>query len=250
MLDYGPPEGVRIFEGLHPDVVLIQEFNVGGNSAAEIGAFVTTTFGPAFTFFRESGAQIPNAIISRYPIAASGTWVDPAVANRSFAYAKLTVPGPHPLWAISLHLLTTGAGDRATEVAALVKKIQAAIPAGDYMTLGGDFNTATRTEDCIKNTTSGLAAVVATAPPYPADGSGNDNTSLPRSKPHDWVLANTDLSALSVPVVIGARSYSGGLVFDSRVFTPLADVAPVLASDSAAMNTQHMPVVRDFALPP
>jgi len=36
-------------------------------------------------------------------------------------------------------------------------------------------------------------------------------------------------------------------VFDSRVYTPLSDVAPVLSTDSAATNMQHMAVVRDFA---
>jgi hypothetical protein len=37
-------------------------------------------------------------------------------------------------------------------------------------------------------------------------------------------------------------------VFDSRVYTPLEDVAPVLRADSQATNMQHMPVVKDFLL--
>jgi endonuclease/exonuclease/phosphatase family metal-dependent hydrolase len=244
-LVYGPEEGVRIFQALHPDVVLIQEMNVGGNSTAEIDSFVATTFGATFTYYREPGVQIPNGIISRYPILASGSWVDPQVANRGFAYAKLGLPGAHPLWAISLHLLTTGATQRNAEVTALVTQVKAMVPAADYLILGGDFNTPVRVEACI----TALSEIVATAAPYPADGAGNDNTSGPRSKPHDWLLADPDLSPLGVPVVVGQRAYTPGLVFDSRVFTPLADVAPVQSSDSAAMNMQHMPVVRDFLVP-
>lgn len=244
-LAYGPAEGVRIFQGLHPDVVLIQELVVGGNSTAEVDSFVTTTFGAGFTYYREPAAQIPNGIISRYPILESGTWVDPAVANRGFAYAKLDLPGAHPLWAISLHLLTTGAAQRSTEVTALVAQVKAVIPAADYLVLGGDFNTSVRAEPCI----TGLSEIVVTAAPYPADGAGNENTSGPRSKPHDWLLADADLAAFGLPTAIGQRGYVGGLVFDSRVFTPLADVAPAQPMDSAAQNMQHMPVVRDFLVP-
>lgn len=244
-LVYGPAEGVRIFQGLHPDVVLIQELVVGGNSTAEVDSFVTTTFGAGFTYYREPAVQIPNGIISRYPILESGSWVDPAVANRGFAYAKLDLPGPHPLWAISLHLLTTGAAQRASEVTALVTQVKMIIPEADYLVLGGDFNTTARTEPCI----TGLSEIVVTTAPYPADGLGNDNTSGPRSKPHDWLLADGDLATFGLPVAIGQRGFVGGLVFDSRVFTPLADVAPVQPTDSAAQNMQHMPVVRDFLVP-
>ena len=250
--DYGSIEGVRIFEGLHPDVVLIQELNVGGNTKAEIDAYVSTVFGTTFTYFREEGAgfQIPNGIISRYPIIESGSWADPGAANRGFAYAKLAVLGPRPLWAISLHLLTTGAAQRTAEVTELVAKVKAVVPSADYLIVGGDLNTASRGEDCVVNGVTGLAAIVGIGAPYPADGAGNTNTSTPRSKPHDWLLSDADLAPLSVPVTIGAQSFAAGLVFDSRAYTPLADVAPVEASDSSSLNMQHMPVVRDFHLSP
>jgi hypothetical protein len=45
---------------------------------------------------------------------------------------------------------------------------------------------------------------------------------------------------------VGSSPYPSGLVFDSRVYTPLSDVTPVLATDSAEPGMQHMPVVRDF----
>ena len=44
--------------------------------------------------------------------------------------------------------------------------------------------------------------------------------------------------------MIGSRAFPNGLVFDSRIYTPLAEVAPVLAADSG--NAQHMAVIKDF----
>jgi hypothetical protein len=38
-------------------------------------------------------------------------------------------------------------------------------------------------------------------------------------------------------------------VLDSRVYTPLSEIAPVQADDSASTNMQHMGVVRDFRIP-
>jgi endonuclease/exonuclease/phosphatase family metal-dependent hydrolase len=244
-LDYGAPEGARIFQGLAPDVVLIQEFNSGASSTGELDAYVSTTFGAGFTYYREPGVEIPNGVISRYPIVESGRWVDPQVANRGFAYAKIAVPGVHPLWAVSLHLLTSGGSARSAEASALVAQVKAVVPAADYLVVGGDFNTGGRTETCITT----LSEIVVTAPPYPADGAGNESTNAPRNAAYDWLLADPDLAKIHVPTTVGTSSFAAGLVFDSRVYTPLADVAPVQATDSAAMNMQHMPVVRDFRLP-
>ncbi|NDH86605.1 hypothetical protein EBY67_06095, partial [bacterium] len=51
------------------------------------------------------------------------------------------------------------------------------------------------------------------------------------------------------PVKIGSLSFANGLVFDSRKFTPLSSVDPVLVGDSGATSMQHMAVVRAFAVP-
>src|SRR4051812_31220585 len=99
-------EGARILAGLHPDIVMLQEFNYAGNTAGELRSFVDATFGSSFSYYREAGAQIPNGVISRYPILAAGEWDDPEVTNRDFAYARIDIPGPIDLWAISVHLLT------------------------------------------------------------------------------------------------------------------------------------------------
>lgn len=246
---YDPPESVRLFKGLQPDIVLLQEFRYGGNSEPELRGFVTATFGASFTYYREPGVtlnDIPNGIISRWPIVLSGSWDDPNAENRGFAWAKIEIPNaPHPLWAVSIHLLTSSASNRDTEAVALVAKIKEVVPADDYLVVGGDLNTAVRTETCVTT----LSAVVIAAEPYPDDGAGNENTNGPRTKAFDWLLVDSDLTALSVPVTIGARSFPAGLVFDSRVYEPLADVAPIQKNDSGALNMQHMPVVRDFAIP-
>lgn len=242
---YDPGEGLRIFQGLQPDVALIQEFNYGDNSDTAIRGFITTAFGASYSYFRETGAQIPNGVASRYPIIAAGKWTDPSVSNRSFVWAHIDLPGTKDLWAVSVHLLTSSASNRDNEAKALVADIEKTVPAGDYLVIGGDFNTGSRTEACVVT----LSKIVANGAPYPADNAGNVNTSASRSKPYDWVMASPSLRSLATSVVIGGRSFASGLIVDSRVYTPLSDIAPVKATDSAALNMQHMAVVEDFLLP-
>lgn len=242
---YDAGQGTRIFQGLDPDVVLIQEFNYGDNSANSLRSWVNTTFGSQFIYFRETGAQIPNGIISRWPILESGQWNDAQVSNRDFAWARIDIPGPVDLWAVSVHLLTSNATDRQAEAQALRSYIQGKVPASAYLVLGGDLNTGSRSESAL----STLASIVQTSGPYPVDQNNNGNTNAGRAKPYDWVLADTDLAAYAVPVVVGSSSFANGLVFDSRVFNPLSAVAPVQSGDSGATNMQHMGVVRDFRVP-
>ena len=239
--DYELP-GIRIFQGLLPDIVLIQEFAYANG---DLRSLVDAAFGTDFAFFVEPRVGgIPNGIVSRYPILASGAWVDASVPDRAFAWARIDVPGSIDLWAVSLHLLTTGGTARNTEAAQLVAYLASNVPKGDYLVVGGDLNTETDVEPAL----STLAGAVVLAPPYPADANGNRNTSINRNKPHDWLFARANLDVLQTPVVIGAASFAGGLVFDSRVYTPLADVAPILLGDSAVSGMQHMPVVRDFVV--
>jgi hypothetical protein len=242
---YDPGQGLRIFQGLHPDVALIQEFNYGDNSDTAIRGFINTAFGTSFSYYRETGAQIPNGIASRYPIKSSGSWVDPSVSNRKFVWAQIDIPGPKDLWAVSVHLLTTSAANRDNEAKALVAGIIKTVPAGDYLVIGGDLNTATRTEACITT----FSSIVSIAAPYPVDNLGNDLTSGSRSKPHDWVMPSANLRAIETGVLIGAQTFANGLVVDSRVYTPLADIAPVLLDDSGDSNMQHMAVVEDYLIP-
>ncbi|GMU01118.1 hypothetical protein KH5H1_52380 [Corallococcus caeni] len=243
--DYNPGHGIRIFQGTDADVVMIQEFNYGTDSAADIRSFVDTAFGTGFSYYREGGAQIPNGIISRYPIIAAGEWDDTQVSNRDFAWARIDIPGPKDLWAISVHLLTTSSSIRNTEATNLVKFINANVPASDYLVIGGDFNTGSRSEA----TFSTFSSVVSTASPYPADRNGNTNTNASRGSPYDHVLVDSDLRAYQTAVVIGSSSFAGGLVADTRVYSPISEISPALSGDSGASGMQHMGVIKDFLIP-
>ncbi len=241
---YDPGEGIRIFQGLQPDIVLIQEFNYGNNTIDDLNEFVITAFGESFYYAREVNKQIPNGVISRWPIVDGGYWNDTRVSNREFVWARIDLPGPTDLWAVSVHFLTTSSGDRASEAYQLVNYIQEQVPAGDFLVIGGDLNTNSDGEQAIDT----LEQVVSTA--YrPVDGAGNPNTNESRSKPYDWVLPNDLLEAFHTSVVIGSSTYPTGLVFDSRVYEPLSEVYPVQYNDSGAPGMQHMGVVRDFAVP-
>jgi endonuclease/exonuclease/phosphatase family metal-dependent hydrolase len=234
--------GIHIFQGLAPDIVMIQELNYAGGP---LRSLVDTAFGASFSFFVEPRTGgIPNGVVSRYPILASGVWADASVSDRAFVYARIDVPGPVDLWAVSVHLLTSGATERATEAMQLAGYVQSNVPAGDYLVIAGDFNTDTTNEQALQD----LSSEVVVTPPYPADQMGNAFTSINRNHPHDWVLPSPGLEARATPVTIGAASFAAGLVFDSRVYAPLGDVAPVVATDSGAAGMQHMAVVRDFLL--
>jgi endonuclease/exonuclease/phosphatase family metal-dependent hydrolase len=242
MQSYDPGEGIRILEGVHPDVILMQEMNYGDNSQAKLQDLVTQVCGATCVYVRGSGT-IPNGVVSAYPILASGTWTDPKTTTRDFTWARIDVPGPIDLWAVSVHLLTSSTIDRDQEAMAIVTQLAANVPAGDYLVLGGDFNTDVRTEPMLTT----LSARFVTAAPYPVDQNGNDNTSKPRTRPYDWNLASPELAARETPVVIGAAMFAHGLVVDTRVYTPITDLAPALAGDSGATGMQHMAVVRDFS---
>lgn len=237
--------GIRLFRSVSPDVAMIQEFNFATGSTADIRSFVDQAFGTDYTFVRgAAGQQIPNGVVSRYPILAGGEWRDTAVGNRQFVWAQIDIPGPIDLYAISVHLLSSSSGQRDVEARQLVQNI-AGLPADAYVALGGDFNTTGRTEPCVTT----LSAVLATTGPFPVDQAGSGNTNANRNKPYDWVLANGALDALETELVVGAGHYPDGLVVDTRMYAPIADLAPALTSDSGALNMQHMAVVREFALP-
>ncbi|NOU34227.1 MAG: endonuclease/exonuclease/phosphatase family protein [Polyangiaceae bacterium] len=244
--NYDDGAGGRIFQALQPDVVMLQEFNYLSRSPADTRTFVDTYFGASFAYFRgDPSNQIPNGVISRYPILGSGNWIDPEVNNRTFAWARIDVPGPVDLWAVSVHLLTTNATARNAEGAALVGFIKANVPPGSYITVGGDFNTDNRTEPLIPT----LDEVFYTKGPYPADQNGNELTSGPRSRPYDWLLVDPQLKGRETPVKVKTNTFNTGLVFDTRTYTPLSDLMPpLLGTESVAANMQHMPVIRDFSV--
>jgi endonuclease/exonuclease/phosphatase family metal-dependent hydrolase len=244
---YDPGHGTRIFQGLDPDIVLIQEFNFGNNSSSTIRGWVDSTFGSDFDYYREGGGeQIPNGVISRFPIVASGEWNDSLISNRDYAWARIDIPGNRHLWVVSVHLKASEGSTQNAQAQAIVAYVQANVPQGDYLVIGGDFNTSSRGASAINT----FSQVVVTGAPWPVDQSGDGDTNASRAKPYDWVLAGPDFDALETSVVIGSNSFPNGLVFDSRVYSPLSDVAPVQSGDSGASNMQHMAVIRDFLVGP
>ncbi|MBI4861172.1 MAG: endonuclease/exonuclease/phosphatase family protein [Candidatus Riflebacteria bacterium] len=241
---YDPGHGIRILKALKPDVVMIQEFRYTRGPVAQM---VKEIVGPSSYFYREDGYELPNGVLSRWPIKEAGSWKDPHIGNRGLTWARIDIPGDRDLWAVSLHLKAGGDSKqvRMQEAEVLVGLVKKKVPQGDYMTVGGDFNTSDRTEPCLRE----LSEVVETAAPYPVDQSGKSGTSANRGKPYDWVLANGDLDAKAVVTKVGAKSFPDGLVFDSRVSPSLFSAGEVQADDSASANMQHMAVVRDFAVP-
>jgi endonuclease/exonuclease/phosphatase family metal-dependent hydrolase len=238
------PSEIRIFQGLKPDVVAIQEFNYEGNSAAEIRSFVNTAFGTNFEYYRESGYQIPNGIISRYPILSSGSWTDAQVSNRAFAWARIDLPGSNDLYVVSVHLLTSSSSVRNQEAAALKTFIQTQFPAGSWVVLAGDMNTDSRAESAISTFKTFLSDS-----PVPTDSvsGGKPGTNNNREKPYDYVLPSFSLAAYQTNTVMPSVTFPNGLVFDSRVYKPISDVSPVQAADSG--YGQHMAVIKDFLVP-
>lgn len=239
------PFALRIFQGLKPDVVAVQEFNYGNNTPAEFRALLDGAFGTNYTYYRETGAgySIPNGIISRYPIAAAGSWDDLEIPDRGFAWARLTLPGPTDLCVVSVHFKASSgdAGRRLTEASNLTALVAANVPAGAWLVVAGDLNTSTRSEAALTQ----LKTFLSDSPiPTDAPSGGNSNTSEPRSKPYDYVLPSFNFLTNQVPTLLGSQSFPNGLVFDSAVFSPLSEVAPILAADSH--QAQHMAVLKDF----
>lgn len=226
---------------------MLQEFNYGSNLPSDFQDLTETVCGMECSWIRGPDAVngIPNGVISRWAFVSSGSWTDPYVMNRDFVWARIDIPGPADLWAVSVHLLTSSATARANEAAALMSLLAANVPPGDLVVVGGDFNTDSRTETALTK----FDPTFDVLGPYPADQSGNDKTSMMRSKPYDWVLVSDDLQALAKPTVIGMNTFASGAVIDTRVYTPLTDLAPALMTDSAEAFMQHMAVVRDFLFP-
>jgi hypothetical protein len=75
---------------------------------------------------------------------------------------------------------------------------------------------------------------------------GNIFTNKPRNRPYDWVLASPALDKAEVPVNLAGTEFENGLIFDTRVFTPLDKLPPAQPGDSGLPQMQHMAVIRDF----
>ena len=235
----------RIFKGLRPDVVAIQEWLV---TNANRRAYVDAVFGTNFSFYVEpySGADIPNGIISRWPIVASGEWTDNQVSYRDFAWATIDLPGTQNLHVVSVHLQSGADTDdeakRKKEAAILTNQIRRANwPASDFIVIAGDFNVPNRSDDSLLT----LSNVVSDSH-QPADQAGDKDTNLTRGAPYDYVLPSPLLNARHATLTVGGLAFPEGLVFDSRIWNP--PPAPIQTNDSAGTDMQHLAVMKKFVL--
>ena len=235
----------RIFKALQPDVVAIQEWLVTNASRR---AYVDAVFGTNYDFYVESytGSELPNGVISRWPITASGEWNDTQVAGRDFAWATINLPGTQDLRVVSVHMksgaTTSDEATRAKEAAILTNEIRKANwPTSDFLIIAGDFNTPNRNDDSLLT----LSNVVTDAA-QPADQAGDKDTNLTRAYPYDYVLPNRIFNDCLVPLTLGGFVFPSGVVFDSRIWNP--PPSPVQTNDSAGTDMQHLGVMKQFAL--
>lgn len=246
--------GIRIFNGLKPDICCIQEFNYKNGT---INDLILSAFGDNYAYYREpytNSGDIPNGIVYRkdFKLLDSGSWDDPVINNRGLAYVKLDVPGSgNPnLLVISVHL-STESSKQITASRALISKICSYYNVSrvhevtDYIVIAGDLNAGSRSAQVVQifKNEGGFVDTIA------VDQNNVPDTNSTRSKEHDFVITNGSLHQQFTPITIGSRTFSNGLVFDSRVYSPLSEVSPIEKNDSGATNMQHMAVIKAYTLP-
>jgi len=268
---YAREESIRIFQGMEPDVVLLQEWVVTTTNTYR--NYVDEAFGAEFYYYLgdSSGSgwgYMPNGIVSRWEIQTAGSWEDTSIspsADNDFAWADIDLPGDVDLLAVSVHL-KADAGEEARRVAQAqvikdyVEGHLALNPSSSYVVVGGDLNAESQYEWCIQT----FATFLEPTNYRPADRLGDENTNQSRTKPYDWIMPNQLLDDLHSTLVIGTENYtySDGIVFDSHIFsrwsdtttagpgTPLWNLPPVLYGDSHSSEMDHMGVMKTFDIFP
>ena len=252
---YDPGEGIRIFKALKPDIALVQEMNYKNNSDSDYRNFAQQIVGKNYYAVDSADYQIPNGVVSRYPIRSHGYWTDPNINNRALMWAVVDIPGNTDIFAISVHLHTKPASDQVKAAQVIVDeiaKVKEKNPGKYYYVVGGDFNgdSAVSSNGFGKNNTFYVDG------PDPVDEDKNGNTNAGRKKQYDFVLADYPLHQFQIPVVYYSskdpektKTYEDGLVFDTRVYSQSEldeYFSPAETGDSGASNMQHMAVVKDF----
>ena len=251
--DYDLGHGIRMLNALKPDIVLVQEMNYKSNSDANYKEFSQAILGTDY-YAVESGVNIPNGIISKWPITSNGYWNDPTLTDRELMWGIIDIPGPIDIFAVSVHLHTSPSSDQVTASLVIVdevKKHKNANPGQFYYVVGGDFNGTSS----VSSNGFGKDGTFYVSSPHPADDNGNVNTNANRNSQYDFVLGDNTMHGFQIPVVYksnvnySATTYTNGLVFDTRTFSQseLDEYFPdALTSDSGASSMQHMAVVKDY----
>lgn len=255
---------------LDPDIITFQEIPMTNSGWAQMDNFVAA-FRPGYYLATNSGddGYIRSAILSRYPITVSKSWL--AFANlEAFVYtntdtpladnftrdlfeAQIAVPGfAQPLHVFTAHLKSgTGAssdsGKRAAEAAAISNFfVNVFLPANaehPYL-LTGDMN-----EDI---------AQPATGSQQPIQSLANAATGLHLTTPRNLVTGDhRTFSIRAVDGLLGRydyilpggllySNYAGSLVFRTDLLTN--PPAPLLTTDDATAS-DHLPVMMFFGNP-
>lgn len=141
---------------LSPDVIGIQEvIRTPGDppkdcQAEELaagwrdagGPEASVAFGPAFTY--RSGDQFGNAIVSRYPIMETRSFMLPPPDQRCLLFARIRTPsGPLPFFVTHLSWKFDEGVQREDQVLAIARQVVAEVREGDLpAVLVGDLNAA------------------------------------------------------------------------------------------------------------
>ncbi|HQN73334.1 MAG TPA: endonuclease, partial [bacterium] len=228
--------------------------NYKSNSDANYKEFSQAILGTNYYAVDSSGFDIPNGIVSKWPITSSGYWDDPTLSNRELMWGIIDIPGPVDIFAISVHLHTDPASDQieaSLVIVDAVKTHRLAHPGEYYYVVGGDFNgtSSVSTNGFGKDSTFYVSA------PHPVDDEGTIYTNANRDKHYDFVLGDYTMHGFQIPVVYNSvinsskKTYTNGLVFDTRTFSQseLDEYFPdALTSDSGASSMQHMAIVKDY----
>ncbi|MCB1070187.1 MAG: endonuclease/exonuclease/phosphatase family protein [Kiritimatiellae bacterium] len=238
------PSSERIFRALAPDIVAMQEWNV--TNAGGYRAFVDANFGTGFSYYveNESACAMPNGIISRWPIIASGEWQDTQLSNRDFAWATIDIPGSVDLHVVSVHLKADATSadidKRELQTRALTNYL-AQLPGDDYIVVAGDFNIHSTSEACYQ-----ILSTTLNDDHKPVDRVGDRDTNIPRNERYDYIFPNDRLNALHATCTVAGVSFPEGLVFLDSQWSP--PPSPVLSGDSTAPGIQHLAVMKAFTI--
>ncbi len=260
---YDPGHGIRIFQALKPDIALVQEMNYKNNSASDYKNFAQEIVGTNYYAVdnkqkcNNNKCNIPNGIVSKYPITDSDSWDDPNINDRALLWAIIDIPGEKDIFAVSVHLHTDPESDQVTAAKLIVDeiaKVKEKNPEKYYYVVGGDFNG----DSAVSQNGFGKNNTFYVDGPDPVDEKGNANTNAGRKKQYDFVLADHPLHGFQVPVVYYSskdpektKTYEDGLVFDTRLYDQsVLDeyFLPADQNDSGASQMQHMAVVKDFLI--
>ena len=244
--NYDNGDGIRIMKSVSPDIILVQEFNynAGHRAMTDLVCGTSCTYFVGATY--AVGNEIPNGIISRYPLLSTGSEQSPKYDNRGWDWAIIDIPGDKDLLVFSLHLHSKQEKAEFYEMDELARFIKEKASEGDYyLAFGGDFNITYR--ETAEEAFAGIGVIDASY--FPIDQDGNDDTNNNRNKPYDWIVFNKTLNRMEIPITIGTHTYSHGHVIDTRIYDSYHELhllPGVEANDSN--GSQHMAVIRDVRI--